>query len=148
MPGKRDSLTASASSGGDSPVPPIRPGLAAELAGVSVDTVRRWCDEGRLLTTRSGGGQRLVDGVSLAALLEERRSSGPGTGRRSARNRFIGIVTAVEVDRVAAQVDLQCGPLRVVALVTREAVEELDLRPGVVAAASVKATNVVVEVHE
>ncbi|MBM3661274.1 MAG: helix-turn-helix domain-containing protein [Actinobacteria bacterium] len=146
MPASRTPEGADAVSGAAAPVPPIRPGLAAELAGVSVDTVRRWCDDGRLRTSRSSGGQRLVDTVSLAGLLLERGAGGSETSRRSARNRFLGIVTAVEVDRIAAQVELQCGPHRVVALVTREAVEELDLRPGVVAAASVKATNVVVEV--
>ena len=124
----------------------IRPGLAAELAGVSVDTVRRWCDDGRLRTTRTAGGQRLVDGASLAALLRDRGVPSTGGAGRSERNRLLGIVTAVEADRIAARVELQCGPHRIVALLTRDAVEELGLRPGVVAAASVKATNVVVEV--
>jgi len=126
-------------------VPPLRPGRAAELAGVSVDTIRRWCDDGRLGTTRSDGGQRLVDGESLAAVLAERHGAAAPSAARSSRNRLLGIVTGVEVDRIAARVELQCGPHRIVSLVTREAVEELGLRPGVVAAASVKATSVVVE---
>ena len=127
---------------------PLKLGRAAELAGVSTDTVRRWCDDGRLVTQRTDGGQRLVDPVSLARLMAEAASADlpAGAAAQSARNRFVGIVTAVEVDRVAAKVEIQAGPHRVVSLMTSEAVEELGLRPGVLAVASVKATNVVVEV--
>jgi molybdopterin-binding protein len=127
---------------------PLKLGQAAELAGVSPDTVRRWCDDGRLVIERSSGGQRLVDPVSLARLMAEGATSDlpAGAAAQSARNRFVGLVTAVEVDRVAAKVEIQSGPHRIVSLMTSEAVEELGLRPGVLAVASVKATNVVVEV--
>ncbi len=137
MPEKRQSVLA-----------PLKLGRAAELAGVSVDTVRRWCDDGRLATQRTAGGQRLVDSVSLAQLMAAGATSElpAGAAAQSARNRFVGLVTAVEVDRVAAKVEIQSGPHRIVSLMTSEAVEELGLRPGVLAVASVKATNVVVEV--
>lgn len=125
---------------------------AAELLGVSDDTLRRWCDSGRLATSEDGAGRRVVDGAVLAAFARERAVAatsppavGPITGA-SARNRFTGLVTRVVVDTVMAQVELQAGPHRVVSLLSREAVEELGLRPGVLAVASVKATNVVLEV--
>ena len=122
-------------------------GQAAQLLGVSVDTVRRWADEGRLATRRSGGGHRLVDGASLARLAVETGAS-PEPGAivgQSARNRFTGLVTRVVRDKVAAQVEIQAGPHRVVSLMTREAADELGLEPGVLAVAAVKATSVVVE---
>lgn len=123
-------------------------GRAAELAGVSPDTIRRWCDDGRLTAARTTGGQRLVDPVSLAELMAAGATAELPTGAaaQSARNRFVGLVTAVDVDRVAAKVEIQSGPHRIVSLMTSEAVEELGLRPGVLAVASVKATNVVIEV--
>jgi molybdopterin-binding protein len=124
-----------------------RIGQVAELLGVSVDTVRRWADAGRIATRRSPGGQRLVDGADLARFL--RASAPPAEGEtfgaQSARNRFPGVVTRVVKDRVAAQVELQAGPHRVVSLMTREAADELALAPGMLAVAAVKATNVVVE---
>jgi molybdopterin-binding protein len=125
-----------------------RPGQVAELLGVSVDTVRRWADSGRLPVRRDPGGQRVVDGADLAAfLVAEAPADGPDvTVGRSARNRFAGIVTRVERDRVAAKVELQAGPHRIVSLMTAEAVDELGLVPGVQVVASVKATSVVVEV--
>jgi molybdopterin-binding protein len=124
-----------------------RLGQAAELLGVSPDTVRRWCDRGRLPTHRSEGGQRLIDGADLAGFATElAETPGPELiAARSARNRFTGIVTRVQKDGVAAQVELQAGPHRVVSLMTREAADELGLEPGVLASASVKATNVIVE---
>ena len=128
-------------------MPSYRIGQAAELLGVSVDTVRRWADAGRLGTTRTEGGQRVVDGASLAEFmrglwhLPERDE----VIARSARNRFQGIVTGVVKDEVVAKVELQAGPYRVVSLMTREAADELGLAPGVLAVATVKATNVVVE---
>ncbi|MCU1450891.1 MAG: molybdenum-pterin binding protein [Acidimicrobiales bacterium] len=124
-----------------------RMGQAAELLGVSVDTVRRWADGGRLRTTRTSGGQRLVDGAALARLsLQLAEAPEPETiVGRSARNRFTGIVTRVVKDKVTAQVEIQAGPYRVVSLMTREAADELALAPGVLAVAAVKATNVVVE---
>jgi len=126
----------------------LRIGQAAELLGVSADTVRRWADEGRLPTARTEGGQRLVDGAALAKYAAEQEAP-PEPGAivsESARNRFTGIVTRVVKDKVAAQVEMRAGPHRVVSLMTREAADELDLEPGTLAVASVKATNVVIEV--
>lgn len=123
-------------------------GQAADLLGVSVDTVRRWANAGRLKTRRTGGGQRLVDGADLARFLTE-QDGPPDPGAivgQSARNRFPGIVTRVVKDKVAAQVEIHAGPHRIVSLMTREAADELGLAPGVAAVAAVKATNVVVEV--
>jgi molybdopterin-binding protein len=124
-----------------------RPGQAAELLGVSVDTVRRWADSGRLKTRRSTGGQRLIDGADLARFLEEQGGTvDPGAiVGQSARNRFPGIVTRVIKDKVAAQVEIRSGPHRIVSLMTREAADELGLAPGVLAVAAVKSTNVVIE---
>jgi len=127
-----------------------RLGQAAELLGVSVDTVRRLADSGRLQTRRTAGGQRLVDGADLARLASAPRDQPPAEPilGQSARNRFPGIVTRVVKDRVAAQVEVQAGPHRLVSLMTREAADELGLAPGVRAVAVVKATNVIVEVPE
>jgi molybdopterin-binding protein len=126
----------------------LRIGQAAELLGVSADTVRRWADDGRLPSRRTSGGQRVVDGAALAGLAAE-QATAPEPGAivgQSARNRFTGIVTRVVKDKVAAQVEIQAGPHRVVSLMTREAVDELGLEPGALAVAAVKATNVVIEV--
>lgn len=127
----------------------FKPGEAAALLGLSVDTVRRWCDDGRLAHTRGPGGQRLIDGADLARLLTETAPGDPTaarpTIRRSARNRFPGLVTAVERDGVMAKVTMQTGPFRVTSLMTREAADDLGLEPGVLAVASVKSTNVVIE---
>ena len=125
-------------------MPSYRIGQAAELLGVSVDTVRRWADAGDLPSTRTAGGQRLVDGAALAALAAAHHQS-PRHDRQSARNRLPGIVTKVTKDDVMAQVELQAGPYRLVSLMTREAADDLELAAGVLAAAVVKATNVVVE---
>lgn len=123
-------------------------GEVAELVGVSADTVRRWADSGELVTTRTSGGHRLVDGADLARFVRERAEPPAlgGASRQSARNRFRGLVTRVEADGVAALVELQAGPFRLVSLMTAEAVRELGLQPGVVAVAAVKSTSVVVEV--
>ena len=127
-------------------MPSYRLGHAAKMLGVSADTVRRMVDDGRLRAVRSGGGQRLIDGTSLARLMKPRRLKPPEVFvAQSARNRFPGIVTRVIKDRVAAQVEIQAGPHRLVSLLTREAVDELDLKPGMPAVAVVKATNVGVE---
>lgn len=127
----------------------LRVGEAAALLGTSVDTVRRWCDEGQLAHSRGSGGQRLVDGSDLARMLAEAAPEDPTAARptrqRSARNRFPGLVTAVERDGVVAKVTMQAGPFRVTSLMTREAADDLGLEPGVLAVASVKSTNVVIE---
>jgi molybdopterin-binding protein len=125
-----------------------RPGQVAELLGVSVDTVRRWTDAGRIKTVRRPGAQRLIDGADLARFLQETGGSHEpdGAATQSARNRFTGIVTRVIKDKVAAQVEIHAGNHRIVSLMTREAVDELGLAPGVLAVAAVKSTNVVVEV--
>jgi molybdopterin-binding protein len=125
----------------------FRIGEAAALLGVSPDTVRRMADAGKLRTRRTAGGQRLVDGRRLARFLSTRGPSGlpEALSSQSARNRLPGIVTRVVRDRVAAQVEIQAGPHRIVSLLTREAVDALGLRPGMLAVACIKATNVVVE---
>ena len=125
-------------------------GQAAELLGVSADTVRRWADSGRLATTRTQSGRRVVDGEALARFASSLASE-PDTGTSvsgSARNRFAGIVTEVVKDKVMAQVELQAGRHRVVSLMSREAADELGLQPGVLATAVVKATAVVIETTE
>jgi molybdopterin-binding protein len=123
-------------------------GEAAELLGVSPDTVRRWADSGRLPSARGSGGRRTIDGKALARFAESiatRPEAGPIVSE-SARNRLTGIVTKVTKDKVMAQVEIQAGPFRIVSLMSREAADELDLSPGVMAVASVKSTNVIVEV--
>ncbi|HXA32710.1 MAG TPA: helix-turn-helix transcriptional regulator [Acidimicrobiales bacterium] len=128
-------------------MPAYRIAQAAELLGVSTDTMRRWVDAGRVKSVPSGGSRRAVDGTDLARLAVELAGTREPVviGGQSARNRFPGIITKVVADTVAAQVDIQAGPHRFVALVTREAVEELGLAPGMLAEAVVKATNVGVE---
>lgn len=122
-----------------------RLGQAAQVLGVSVDTVRRLVDSGRLKSMRSVGQHRLVDGAQLARLADQVPADAPAGAASSARNHLLGIVTRVVKDKVAAQVELRCGPFRMVSLVTRESVDALGLAPGVLAYAVVKATNVVVE---
>ncbi|KRB77881.1 MerR family transcriptional regulator [Nocardioides sp. Root190] len=121
---------------------------AAELLGVSTDTVRRWIDAGRITAT-TADGRTVVDGVDLAALaatlVDEAERDRTRAGSVSARNRMTGIVTRVVADTVMAQVEMVCGPYRVVSLMSAEAAAELGLEPGVRAIASVKSTNVVVE---
>jgi molybdopterin-binding protein len=128
--------------------PRLRVGQAAEMLGVSVETLRRWEAEGRLRMERSEGGQRLVDIEQVSRLLNERRRSTADRPivAQSARNRFPGIVTRVERDRVAAVVEVIAGPHRMVSLMTAEAVDELDLKVGDEAVCVVKATNVMVEI--
>jgi molybdopterin-binding protein len=115
---------------------------------VSVETLRRWEAEGRLRMTRSGGGQRLVPIEEVTRLLAQRRADAADRpmAAGSARNRFPGIVTRIEKDRVAAVVEVIAGPHRMVSLMTAEAVEELSLRLGDEVECVVKATNVIVEV--
>jgi molybdopterin-binding protein len=124
----------------------LRIGQAAELLQVSADTVRRLVDSGRIKTARSAGGQRRIDRAGLARYMAGLpRPEAPPIVSESARNRFQGIVTRVVKDVVAAQVEIQAGPHRIVSLITRESADELGLKPGVIAVASVKATNVVIE---
>lgn len=126
----------------------VRVGDAAEMLGVTVETLRRWEADGRLHMERSSGGQRLVPIAEITRLLAERRRAGPDRPivAQSARNRFAGIVTRIEKDRVAAVVEVLAGPHRVVSLMTAEAVDEMDLRVGDEAVCVVKATNVIVEI--
>ncbi len=128
-------------------VPTFTIGQAAELLGVSPDTVRRWVDSGQLPATRTTGGRRRLDGVALARFSAARAGAvaSPPVAE-SARNHFPGLVTRVTRDKVMAQVEIQAGPFRVVSLMSREAADELALAPGVIAVASVKSTNVVVEI--
>ncbi|MBI3750030.1 MAG: TOBE domain-containing protein [Chloroflexi bacterium] len=126
----------------------LRVGQAAEMLGVTVDTIRRWEHDGRLQLERSSGGQRLVPMAEVTRLLAARRRS--ATERPivagSARNRFPGVVTRIEKDGVAAVVEIVAGPHRVVSLMTAEAVDELGLAVGDEAIGVVKATNVIVEI--
>jgi molybdopterin-binding protein len=127
--------------------PALRIGQAAEILSVSVDTIRRWAADGTLKTRRSVGGQRLVSAAEVSRMLGARRRSVPqrSISAQSARNRFPGVVTRVEADRVAAIVEVQAGPHRLVSLVTAESVRELKLAPGVQVIAVVKATNVMID---
>ena len=126
----------------------VRIGLAAEMLGISVETLRRWEAEGRLRTRRSEGGQRLVPLAEVTRLLAERRaaSSDRPIVAQSARNRFPGIVTRIQRDGIVAVVEILAGPHRVMSIMTAEAVDELGLAVGAEAVGVVKATNVVVEV--
>jgi molybdopterin-binding protein len=122
-------------------------GEAAELLGVSADTLRRWADGGRIATNRTSGGHRVVEGADLARLAVELADAGEPAFATlgSARNRLTGIVTRVAKDEIVAKVEMQTGPFRMVSLMTREAADELNLEPGVMIVAVVKSTNVVVE---
>lgn len=125
---------------------------AAEVLGVSDDTLRRWIDAGRVPAAPGPDGRTVVPGEDLARFAKQLAESGPEglthaarATSVSARNRMRGIVTAVKRDTVMAQVELVCGPHRMVSLMSSEAADELGLEPGVLAIASVKSTNVVVE---
>ncbi|MEW2220367.1 helix-turn-helix transcriptional regulator [Streptomyces sp. NPDC006990] len=120
-------------------------GQAARLLGVSPDTARRWADAGRVATHRDESGRRVIQGRDLAAFsvaLGQHTGDDEETPYTSARNAFPGIVTAIKLGDVAAQVEIQAGPHRLVSLLTREAVEELGLEVGMQATARVKSTNV------
>jgi molybdopterin-binding protein len=123
---------------------------AADLLGVSDDTLRRWIDADRLHSHTDAAGRMTVDGAQLAALAAEladeaTRPDARPVARESARNRFEGLVTRVVRDTVMAQVEIQAGPHRVVSLISRQSADELGLEPGVRAVAAIKSTNVVVE---
>ena len=131
-------------------MPTYRIREAAALLGVSDDSLRRWADGSRLATFVDESGRQVVDGAELARFAATNAPPVPEAGaisRESARNRFVGLVTRVVRDTVMAQVEMQCGPYRVVSLMSREAADDLGLEAGVTAVASVKATNVVVEVR-
>src|SRR5579862_6239540 len=128
-------------------MPQFTVGQAAELLGVSPDTVRRLADRGELKASRTAGGRRRIDGAELARYVQ--RKYAPAQGERaskSARNRLTGLVTKVTKDKVMAQVEVQAGPFRVVSLISREAADELKLAPGSLVVTSVKSTNVVIEI--
>ena len=128
-------------------MPHLRVSEAASLVGVSDDTVRRWIDAESIPTVTDASGRALVDGQDVGRFAQQRAHAAPdGSGvARSARNQFVGLVTAVTSDTVMSQVELQCGPHRVVSLMSTEAVRDLGLEPGAVATAVVKATTVIVE---
>jgi molybdopterin-binding protein len=118
----------------------IRIGVAAQALGVSVDTLRRW-ERDKRITFERRGNRRVLAPEELARVLRER-----GTNpRSSARNRMPGVIIDVKRDSIMAQVDMACGPFRIVSLMSREAVDDLDLRPGMSATAVIKSTNVIVE---
>ncbi|MGN6613113.1 MAG: TOBE domain-containing protein [Angustibacter sp.] len=126
---------------------------AAELLGVSDDTLRRWVDAGRVTADADAAGRQVIEGTDLARLAAEVAAAGQRPTPRpvlseSARNRFVGLVTRVVRDTVMAQVEIHSGPHRLVSLMSREAADELGLEPGVLAIASVKSTHVVVEMPE
>ena len=122
----------------------IRISHAADLLGVSDDTVRRWIEQGHLVTHPDESGRQTIDGAELAAFAQDRANSDRPHGT-SARNAFTGLVTKVVSDTVMSSVELQCGPYRVLALVSTEAVRDLGLEPGAIATARIKATNVVID---
>jgi molybdopterin-binding protein len=128
-------------------MPHYRISEAADLLGVSDDTMRRWVDSGQLEASSDASGRKVIIGAQLAAFAKTHARTAPdpsGIGR-SARNRFVGLVTEVVADKVMAQVEIQSGPHRVVSLMSSEATRELGLEPGVLAVAVVKSTQVIVE---
>lgn len=128
-------------------MPQIRIKDAALYLGVSDDTVRRWIENGTLQAQKDDAGRSVIDGLALAELARKNAvlPADPSEVGRSARNRFVGLVTAITMDTVMAQVELQCGPHRVVSLMSSEAVRELGLELGSTAIAVVKATTVIIE---
>ncbi|MBY5161262.1 TOBE domain-containing protein [Salsipaludibacter albus] len=126
----------------------LRIGQAAGLLDVSVDTLRRWADDGELTVTRSSGNQRLVPLAEVRRLLTARRPEPPVVQATSARNQLPAVVTAVVEGTAAGTVEMQAGPHRLLALTTAESIRELDLAPGTEVIATIKATNVVVGLPE
>ncbi|WP_344244621.1 excisionase family DNA-binding protein [Isoptericola hypogeus] len=131
-------------------MPHMRVSEAAVYLGVSDDTVRRWIDRGLLQATADASGRKVVDGYEVAMVAREHATPPglPGGMKSSARNRFVGLVTDLTVDTVMAQVELQCGPFRVVSLMSSEAVRDLGLERGSVAVAVIKSTTVVIEAED
>jgi len=130
-----------------SAMPQMRIREAAGYLGVSDDTVRRWVERGLLTATNDASGRKVVDGYEVAQVARSHatRPGPPGGMVSSARNRFVGLVTDIRVDTVMAQVELQCGPFRVVSLMSSEAVREMGLELGSVGVAVIKSTTVIVE---
>jgi molybdopterin-binding protein len=128
-------------------MPQLRIREAAAFLGVSDDTVRRLVDSGALTATVGDGGRKTIDGYELAVYARAQSSAAPDTSgvASSARNRFVGLVTGIQSDAVMSKVELQCGPFRVVSLMSTEAVRDLGLELGSVAVAVIKSTNVIVE---
>ncbi|GAB3870003.1 helix-turn-helix transcriptional regulator [Kibdelosporangium lantanae] len=128
-------------------MPQFRFAEAARLLGVSDDTVRRWADAGDLAAGLDAAGRKVVDGAELARFASAHANEVPDPSgvSRSARNRFVGLVTSIVSDKVMSQVEIQCGPHKVVSLMSTEAVHDLGLEPGSLAVAVVKATQVLVE---
>ena len=128
-------------------MPKIRISEAARFLGVSDDTVRRWTENGTLTPVKDTSGRLAVEGLELANLARDQAQlpEDPTRVGSSARNRFVGLVTGITADKVMAQVELQCGPFRVVSLMSSEAVRDLGLELGSVATAVVKTTTVIIE---
>lgn len=124
-----------------------RIGEAAKVLGVRVETLRRWEHSGKLTTERTSGGQRVIPAAEVARLLSERGAQQP-IAAGSARNRFPGVITQIKRDKLSATVEIQAGPHRVLAFITREAVDQLGLEVGMEAVATVKATSVMVNLPE
>jgi molybdopterin-binding protein len=129
-------------------MPLIRIREAADLLGVSDDTVRRWIDDGALSVDHDESGRKVIPGEALAEFAVAHSGTAPRDPlsiASSARNRFTGLVTKVTADSIMAQVEMKCGPFTVVSLMSADAARELDLQPGSIAVAVVKATTVIVE---
>ncbi|MCF7552886.1 molybdopterin-binding protein [Pseudonocardia sp. WMMC193] len=129
-------------------MPQFRIAEAARLLGISDDTVRRWVEAGTLPAETDAAHRKVIDGAVLAEFARDtsHAPADPSGVARSARNRLVGLVTGVVTDRVMAQVEMQCGPHRIVSLMSSEAVRDLGLEPGSLAVAVIKSTNVVVEI--
>ncbi|QXQ10148.1 molybdopterin-binding protein [Paeniglutamicibacter sp. Y32M11] len=125
----------------------LRVSEAARFLGVSDDTIRRWTENGNLTPLKDDSGRLAVDGLELAHLArgQAQLPDDPSSAASSARNRFVGLVTGITMDTVMAQVELQCGPFRVVSLMSSEAAREMNLELGSIATAVVKATTVIIE---
>ena len=123
----------------------LRIGQVANLLAISTDTVRTWIDDGKIPSSRTSGGHRIIKGSDLASFLTKSDNDPSVTTHLSARNRFLGIVTNVKKDNVMAQIEIQAGGQRIVSLISSEAAEAMNLKPGVIAAAVIKSTKVVVE---
>jgi len=123
----------------------LRIGQVARLLAVSTDTIRTWIDDGKIPSSRTNGGHRIIKGSDLARFLTNSESDSSVATHLSARNRFLGLVTNVKKDNVMAQIEIRAGGQRIISLISSEAAEAMQLEPGVVATAVIKSTNVVVE---